>query len=115
MPEIEITVRINVYAVAAVCAGLALFGVWYDHAVGRMERRREDRGYTAFLVVFGTLVTMTGYMLVLASSALIVTLFACFAASGLPMVVGSVRRHQVERAREEAAVRELVRGTLGDE
>ena len=109
----DVVVTINVYRAMAVCLALIGFGVWYDRAVGRMERRREDRGYTAFLVVFGVAVTVVGFFVIVSLSELAVVLFGCFCASGLPMIVGSMRRHCIEREREEEAMREIVRGSFG--
>lgn len=42
----------------AVILGLLIFGGVYNSIVARLEEKGHDRGYTAYLVVGGTLVTV---------------------------------------------------------
>jgi len=86
-----------------VIAGLFLFGLIYNAFVAWLERQGHDRGYTAFLVVGGTLITLVGLWVVTDLETVILTLI-CFAASGLPMILGSVGRHVRERASEERKI-----------
>ena len=44
----------------AVLLGLLVFGLLYNWLVGWLEANGHDRGYTAFLVVGGTAVTLVG-------------------------------------------------------
>jgi len=82
----------------AVMTGLLLFGIVYNAFVAWLERRGHDQGYTALLVVAGTLVTLLGAAVIIGLEDALVVL-ACFAASGLPMIVGSIARHVQERAK----------------
>ena len=95
----------------AVLVGLLLFGVFYNAFVEYLERSGRDRGYTAFLVVGGTLVTVAGSAVVIGVTAAGFVLL-CFAASGLPMVIGSGWRHVQARAAEEDELRRAARELL---
>jgi hypothetical protein len=98
----------------AVLAALALFGVGYNALTAWLEARGLDRGYTAYLVVGGVLVTLAGLGSVdgwpAAGKALL-----CFAASGLPMVIGSMARSAQARRRDEEGAKRLARELLHDE
>lgn len=92
---------------------LALFGFGYNWLVARIERQDPEHGYTAILVVAGCAIT------VLATVPLIgwrqaAIVFAAFAASGLVMVLGSMKRHldrtARDRARGQADLQEATRG-----
>lgn len=80
---------------AATGMALALFSTVYNM---HMDRRRE-RVYTAIYVVGGVLATLGG-MAVISWKAAVLGL-AAFAASGLPMVIGDMRRGVREQARQE--------------
>jgi hypothetical protein len=86
------------------------FGVAYALVVRHMAQRGVE-GQTAYLVVFG--VGMT----VLISSALVgwqavALLLACFAASGLPMVIEYVLRVELERKRDRDDAAKIARDLL---
>ena len=102
-----------VWKCSGVMLGLLLFGVGYNAWIERLERNGRDRGYTAFLVVFGTLATLGGGTLLIGLEKALLML-ACFSASGLPMVVGSVSRYARERSVEEERVRQITREILND-
>jgi len=94
--------------------GLAVFGVLYDCWVAVLERQGHDRGYMAFVVALGSLVTLcVGGVVLGALAGPLVGLVAwgvmvcCFVASGIPMIIGSVRRHVRARDAGERAWREL--------
>lgn len=75
----------------AALAVLLLFGILYDLFVTWLGKQTQDHGYTAFLVVGGTIVTIAGLAWVAGLEvALVATIL--FAASGLPVIVGSMRR-----------------------
>lgn len=97
--------------IGLVLAVLLLFGVFYDQAVAYMESKFYARGYMAFLVAVGVMATLGGAAVLIGVQAAVLTL-ACFAASGLPMVIGSVRRYIIERERER---RELLEALKDDE
>ena len=73
----------------AVLLGLGWFGAAYAAFVYRLGDRQE--GYTALLVVGGVLVTLIGVAIVDLSAAIMCLL--AFAASGTPMIVGSIYRY----------------------
>jgi ACR3 family arsenite efflux pump ArsB len=93
--------------------GLFLFGIAYNAFVAWLERAALDRGYTAILVVVGTLVTLGGYAL-LAGWEQALTVLLCFVASGTPMIAGSIWRYVTRRQQEEKSLETLVRELLGD-
>lgn len=72
---------------------LATFGVLYNWlVVDRIERwLPRAHGVTAFEVAGGVLVTMIGYGMLVGYDMMILALL-CFAASGIPMIIGSLRR-----------------------
>lgn len=89
-----------------VIAGLFLFGLVYNVFVAWLEKMGHDKGYTAFLVVGGTLVTLAGLAVITDIETAILAI-GCFGASGLPMILGSVGRHVRERAAEEKKIMAL--------
>jgi len=97
----------------AVFLGLLLFGIIYNGFVTWLEEHGHDRGYTAILVVGGTLVTLTGSGILIGWRD-IGTVLLCFAASGAPMVAGSIWRHVQQRARDESTARSVVQALFDD-
>jgi len=108
--EYQVVVDLRVFG--AVLFGLFCFGVGYNAWVARLEHEGGDRGYMGFIVAVGVAVTGLGFVLIVNSLGLGLVLLACFVASGLPMIVGSVQRHVRARAREEQRAREDARGSL---
>lgn len=102
---------INGERLVVALAVLLLFGVLYDLLVTWINRQSTDHGYTAFLVVGGTLVTLAGLAWVAGLQVALVTL-VLFAAAGLPMVVGSVRRSLRQRAQTMKALDDQVREAI---
>lgn len=92
--------KIDKRRMAAVYAGLFVFGVAYDRLVEWLEERGYDDGYTSDLVVIGTLVTLAGTLPLVGLRSLAVTVGA-FVASGLPMSLGSKLRYKRWREREK--------------
>ena len=91
-----------------VFGGLFVFGFVYNLAVEFLERKGYDEGYTAILVVTGTLVTLAGVAIVHWGAALLT--LGAFAASGFWMVLGSWWRHVRARRNGQDAQREEVCG-----
>ena len=89
--------------VPVIAAFLFVFGFFYDRVVGWMERNGYDEGYTALLVVVGTLVTLGGVAMVDGCAAAIA--LGAFACSGFWMVVGSWWRHVQKRKRGQRKLR----------
>ena len=71
---------------------LAVFGVIYNRWVEKLEREGSDRGYMGFIVALGCAVTLAGAALIVGLEPVFWTL-VCFAASGTPMILGSISRH----------------------
>lgn len=73
---------------------LALCGVLYDrYVVDIIERTQPALGVTAYEVVGGVLFTLVGLMMLTDIQTFLVALL-CFAASGIPMILGSHHRAQ---------------------
>ncbi len=94
-----------------VLVGLLVLGIGYNGLVGHLERTGMARGYTAFLVVAGVLFTLLGVGLATSVETAAIVL-ACFGASGLPMIIGSMRRHALARMQDEELGRDLVKELL---
>jgi hypothetical protein len=89
---------------------LAIFGFVYNAGIAYLEKHGYDEGYTALLVVVGVVVTLFAAIPVIGSGN-IITLGALFAASGGPMIIGSLYRHAKRREREKQAnIEEARRG-----
>lgn len=91
--------------VIAVLLLLLLFGILYNRWVAGLERTGRDRGYTAFLVVVGVGVTVVGWAVMTWDLTVMALGVLAFAASGTPMIIGSVQRYQAARRRDEEAAR----------
>jgi Kef-type K+ transport system membrane component KefB len=84
--------------ILAVYLVLVLFGIGYNHTVAWWERQKYIEGFTSLAVVLGVLMTLGGVAVVDWQSALLA--LGAFAATGTPMIVGSILRYV--RARREA-------------
>jgi hypothetical protein len=72
---------------------LALCGLLYDrYVVDIIERTHPSLGVTAWEVVGGVLFTLVGFAFLAGVEAFLLALL-CFAASGIPMILGSRARH----------------------
>jgi hypothetical protein len=87
--------------------GLALFGLAYNQVVAWLELKGYHRGYTAVLVVGGTIVTLAAAIPVVGWMQVLM-IGLCFVASGTPMIIGSIGRHVRERAQEHQLDRQEV-------
>ena len=78
--------------IARVMLMLFFCGVLYDrYVVDIIERRIPALGVTAYEVVGGVLFTLVGFAL-LAGLEMFLLALLCFAASGIPMIIGSHHR-----------------------
>ena len=93
----------------AAMGALVVFGAGYNVLVDWLERRGYEEGYVGLLVVVGAFVTLLGLWWVY-DLAVFLTALGLFAASGGPMVAGSILRHVRARERGMAAVRDEVVG-----
>lgn len=85
---------INSGTLAAIYLGLALFGIAYNALTEWAERTGYIKGYTAMFVVGGVIVTVMATAVINLTFALVV--MGAFAASGTPMILGSMFRHRRE-------------------
>lgn len=90
-----------------VYGALFLFGFFYDQLVAWMERNGYDEGYTASLVVFGSLITLGGIAVIDWRAGLLG--LGAFAASGFWMATGSWWRHVQRRRQGQRAQRDEVK------
>lgn len=88
-----ILVTINPTQLALVLAGLLCFGVLYNEIVVDNLAAHLPQKYraTSWEVVVGVLVTLIGIGALLGLETMLVCLL-CFAASGIPMILGDYRR-----------------------
>lgn len=86
----------NPLQVFAVLCGLAAFSIFYNDVFVENLARHLPAKYraTSFEVVGGVLVTCVGIGAILGFQAMLVCLL-CFAASGIPMIYGDVKRTEV--------------------
>lgn len=111
--------------IGLIAVGIGLccaFGVAFDQAVGWIERRGYDEGYTALLVAVGVVVTLVcGWPIVAAmlmwttdaaawvqALAALAAYVTAFTASGVWMIGGSVARYAVKRRRGQDTWTEAV-------
>jgi hypothetical protein len=91
--------------ILAVLLAELLFGLLFNLVIASLERRGYLEGFTAFAVVIGVAGTLMG-VAVLDPRAALLSLGA-FAASGLPMVVGSWWRHVQARRHGQESLRQV--------
>jgi hypothetical protein len=85
--------------IASVLIMLAFAGVVYDRfVVDIIEKQHPPLGVTAWEVVGGVLFTLVGFAMLAGFEAFLLAVL-CFAASGIPMILGARARHM---EREEA-------------
>lgn len=90
----------------SILGALFLFGVLYNAFVEWLEDRHLHEGYVSYLVVFGSAVTITASIPIIGTQAAI-KIFKCFCASGMPMVLGSCHRHQMNEDKKNVAFGKL--------
>lgn len=80
----------------AILVALFVTGLGYNKFVEYVQAQLPDRhGVTAFLVVGGVMITLTGFLILAGLSNYLLAL-KCFIASGVPMIIGSVKRFDRE-------------------
>ena len=88
--------------ITAIFLALCLFGIGYNDLISWMGRRGYTEGYMSLLVAFGVMVTL-GAVSILSIQAGILALLM-FAASGTPMIAGSIFRHMCDRENSQKAL-----------
>jgi hypothetical protein len=85
--------KLVISSVLLVC--LVLFGILYNLLVGQMIRKKRADGLMGMVVAFGVLVTLLAgrLMAVYVDWDVLVVFLLAFAASGTPMIAGSLLRH----------------------
>lgn len=86
--------------------GLLLFGILYASLINRLARWGYSEGYTALLVVIGTLITLLANLTIHQTDPILDFLLtlACFAASGTPMAINDWLQYVRARGREQHAL-----------
>lgn len=89
---------------------LAIFSVWYDQRVTALEARGRQEGYMALIVAGGTLVVLVAGLFVAwplgpAAWAAVGIVALMFLPAGIPMIIGSARRHADRREAELRRIR----------
>jgi hypothetical protein len=103
--------------ILVVFLALFVFGIGYNWAVAEFERRKYLEGFVSLAVVLGVLVTLGGVAVIERRAAQLA--LGAFAASGAPMVAGSIWRYikarweEQKNARQAAAVAERGERTAG--
>lgn len=95
------------FAIAAIYLALLVFGIFYNWLTSQAERTGFIRGYTSLFVVGGVAVTVAATAVISLPFALVTA--GAFIASGAPMIVGSMIRHQQEELRQLAQAIEEAR------
>lgn len=98
--------RTDLGIVLAVFFALVLFGIGYNSLVAWLERRGYTEGYLSLIVALGVFVTLCG-VAILSIQAALLTLLA-FAATGTPMIVGSIVRYIHRREDAKRAIVEEI-------
>ena len=82
--------------ISAVLIGLACFGMFYDGVVVTNWARHLPARFraTSFEVAFGVLVNCVAIGVICGIQTMLIALL-CFAASGIPMIYGDMRRTEV--------------------
>ncbi|RMG02006.1 MAG: hypothetical protein D6735_10975 [Acidobacteria bacterium] len=97
----------NFGTITAVIGLLFSFGLLYNQVVEYLLRKRYAEGYTSLLVAFGVFVTLAGVAVIDLSASLLALI--AFAASGTPMVIGSIVRYVRKREAMQRAIIEDIR------
>lgn len=97
-------IRVDFGLIAGVFWALILFGVGYNALVGWLERRKYAEGYMSLIVAAGVVVTLVGIAILSIEAALYA--LGAFAASGTPMILGSIIRHVRARERAQRAMQD---------
>jgi hypothetical protein len=95
----------------AIYLALLLFGIAYNWLTAWSEKTGFIRGYTAFFVAGGVLVTLAAMAVISPAFALLTAM--AFVFSGTPMIVGSMVRHKRNEIQE--LVQAIEEARHGDE
>ena len=107
------TTGINWAQMGQVVTVLLLFGTFYALIVRAAARKQMMEAYTFVFVIFGTLVTVLMASFLIGPQNTIYVLI-CFAASGLPISIENMIRHEQDRRSDIEASRNAAKDTLRD-
>ena len=96
--------------IGSVLFGLFMYGCAYNAFVGSLEGRKD--GYLAMLVAAGVGITLIGVAIISWQAAVLV--LACFAASGIPMIIGEISRTIQKRERALRVQRLIAEAEMKD-
>ena len=83
------------WRILAVFGMLLAFGAFYDRFVASLTRKGYAEGFMGLIVALGVFVTLSGLSILSINAALLA--LGAFAASGTPMIVGSIVRYVQRR------------------
>lgn len=85
---------------------LLFFGILYANLINWLNRRGYSEGYTAFLVTGGVLITLLASITTHHEDPIIDFLLelACFAASGIPMIINDAYHYVLARQKEQRQI-----------
>lgn len=92
--------------ILAVFGALVVFGIGYNAFVAWAERKGYTEGYLSLVVALGVAVTLAGIAVLNIEAALLA--LGAFAASGTPMIIGSIWRYLRRRAEAHKAMIEEI-------
>lgn len=92
-------------AIVGLIGILIAFGSLYNQAIAWAEKHGYLDGYVSIAVAVGVLITLSGIALIDCRAAILS--IGAFAASGTPMILGSILRYAMRRQAAERAAREL--------
>ena len=88
--------------ITAIFLALCLFGIGYNALISWMSRRGYTEGYLSLIVAFGVMVTLGAVSILSIQAGMLALLM--FAASGTPMIAGSIFRHMCDRENSQKAL-----------
>ncbi len=104
-------------SIVVASVSLAIFAWFYNGWIERLEAAGHHHGYVSLLVVAGCAVILTVALAVVwplgptARLAVIITA-GLFVPAGIPMILGSIRRHVAARAAEQQRLQDEAREAL---
>lgn len=98
----EVIIGNDLGTISAVFLGLVLFGIGYNALIAWAEKQGYMEGFVSFTVVLGVMVTLGGMAILDYQGALLC--LCCFAASGFPMIIGSISRYLISRKESQKAM-----------
>lgn len=101
MPPLQSSAEVANYVLTIAALSLLLFGLLFNWTIELVQARRKFIDYTWLFVVIGVGITIaaSGFVIGWQDAGRVALLFG---ASGLPMVLGAIVRHERQRQEQEA-------------